>query len=195
MRITAFAVLLLALGRPGRPWWSRGPPPLNRAWPRAKPVAAGAWGYLYGQGSTAFSQQYFSDGDLVYDTSLQVYLLNGEPYSIPIEITSEQFVWGSETVYENVTRGNSTVLEPVTVPVRVDVQWSNVSVTMLASTLTSATSLAGDLVSEGPRRHHWRSLLAAEPPHSRHELPLGPLDDWERLLRSRRRVAPLRPTS
>jgi hypothetical protein len=104
-----------------------------------KPVAAGAWGYLYGQGSTAFSQQYFSDGDLVYDTSLQVYLLNGEPYPIPIEITSEQFVWGTQTVYENVTRGNSTVVEPETVPVRVDVQWSNVSVTILASTLTSVT--------------------------------------------------------
>jgi hypothetical protein len=151
MRITAFAVLLLslvALATLAIPGTASAQPGLAPG----KPVAAGAWGYLYGQGSTAFSQQYFSDGDLVYDTSLQVYLLNGQPYSIPIEITSEQFVWGSETVYENITRGNSTVLEPVTVPVRMDVQWANVSVTMLASTLTSAilplpaTSSQKDLV-------------------------------------------------
>jgi hypothetical protein len=104
-----------------------------------KTVAPGVWGYLYGQGSTAFSQQYFTDGNLVYDTSLQVFLLNGEPYPVPVEITTEQFVWGSETVEENVTRGNSTVVEPVTLPVRVDVQWSNLSVTALAGTVTAAT--------------------------------------------------------
>jgi len=126
------AVTLIAVAVPGTAAAQPGLAP-------GKAVAAGVWGYLYGQGSTAFSQQYFTDGDLVYDTSLQVYLLNGEPYPVPFEITAEQFVWGSETVYENVTRGNITVVEPVTVPLRVDVQWSNLSVTAIAGTVTAAT--------------------------------------------------------
>jgi len=138
MRARAVVVLLLvsaSLGAAVIPGTASAQPILAPG----KTVAAGAWGYLYGQGSTAFSEQYFSDGELVYDTSLQVYLLNGEPYPIPIEIVTEQFVWGTTTVYENVTRGNSTVVEPVTVPTRLDVQWSNVSATMLAGTVTSAT--------------------------------------------------------
>jgi hypothetical protein len=140
--LLAVSIVLLASMVPGTAAAQPGLAP-------GKTVAPGVWGYLYGQGSTAFSQQYFTDGNLVYDTSLQVFLLNGEPYPVPVEITTEQFVWGSETVEENVTRGNSTILEPVTIPVRVDVQWSNISVTALAGTVTAATV---DLPSTGSQK-------------------------------------------
>jgi hypothetical protein len=85
---------------------------------------------LYGQGAQP-GEGYLSDQDLVYDTSVDVLFLYSGSAPIAINVSAEQFDWGSETVYVNETVANRTVLQPEQVPVRVDVQWSNTSVTLL----------------------------------------------------------------
>ncbi|MFI5417815.1 MAG: hypothetical protein ACHQ2Y_02805 [Candidatus Lutacidiplasmatales archaeon] len=101
-----------------------------------KPVLPGAWGLPYGQGSSPGGPGVFNDGDLVYDTTIQVYVLNSESQTQALTISLEQFDPGTVTRYLNETQGNSTVLAPIQVDVRVNPQWSNVTATLAPGGLT-----------------------------------------------------------
>ncbi|MCI4316975.1 MAG: hypothetical protein L3J96_00415 [Thermoplasmata archaeon] len=101
-----------------------------------KPVLPGAWGLPYGQGSSPGGPAVFNDGDLVYDTSILVYVLNSAPQSQPLTVSLEQFDPGTATRYVNETQGNTTALVPVQVDVRENPQWSNVTATLAPSGLT-----------------------------------------------------------
>ncbi|HZY70865.1 MAG TPA: hypothetical protein VFF67_07825 [Thermoplasmata archaeon] len=101
-----------------------------------KPVLPGAWGLPYGQGSSPGGPAVFNDGDLVYDTTIQFYVLNSESQVQSLTISLEQFDPGTMTRYVNETQGNTTALVPVQFDVREDAQWSNVTATLAPGGLT-----------------------------------------------------------
>ncbi|MCI4317669.1 MAG: hypothetical protein L3J96_03955 [Thermoplasmata archaeon] len=101
-----------------------------------KPVLPGAWGLPYGQGSSPGGPSVFNDGDLVYDTTIQVYVLNSEPQMQSLTISLEQFDPGTVTRYVNETQGNTTVLTPAQVGIRENAQWSNVTANLAPGGLT-----------------------------------------------------------
>lgn len=101
-----------------------------------KPVLPGAWALPYGQGDSPGGPSIFNDGDLVYDTSIQVYILSSEPQAQSLTISLEQFDPGSVIRYVNETQGNATTLVPVHVEVREDPQWSNVTSSLAPGGLT-----------------------------------------------------------
>jgi hypothetical protein len=96
----------------------------------SKYLGDGGWGVLSAQSSEPLGDVGLTDGDLVYDTQLDVQILYaGLPTTVPVVV--EQFTPGTETVYENVTQPNgTTLLEPTVVPVRLDPSWSNVTISL-----------------------------------------------------------------
>lgn len=79
------------------------------------------------------------DGDMVYDTSLYVEIVNAgsAPVSLPVQV--EEWTWGNTTVYENRTVNGNSTLVAVTQPVRLDPYWANATVTALPGTSGEAS--------------------------------------------------------
>ncbi|HZY93064.1 MAG TPA: hypothetical protein VFG07_09890, partial [Thermoplasmata archaeon] len=101
-----------------------------------KPVLPGAWALPYGQGSSPGGPSIFNDGDLVYDTTIQVYVLSSLSQAQSLTISLEQFDPGTVTRYVNESKGNTTVLVPVQVDVRENPEWSNVTSSLAPGGLT-----------------------------------------------------------
>ena len=69
------------------------------------------------------------DGNLVYDTSIGIEIVNPSPGPVEFPVVVEVFDWGTVTQYRNVTTANgSTIVEPVQVPARLDPTWRNATV-------------------------------------------------------------------
>jgi hypothetical protein len=74
-----------------------------------------------------------SDGSMVYDSSVSVEIENTNPYPVALAVVTEAYTPGTATALENVTLPNgTTVLEPTTVPARLDPTWSNGTVSAAA---------------------------------------------------------------
>ncbi len=70
------------------------------------------------------------DGDLVYDTQVGFEIVNPNPVGASFLVVTETWTPGTTQVLENVTEPNGTYrIMPVPVPVRLDVRWSNSTVT------------------------------------------------------------------
>lgn len=93
-------------------------------------LAASASATLYGQG-TSPGEGCLSDQDEVYDTSLWIVITSLVPSLTPINLTAEQYTPTTTTVYENVTRGNTTSLVAVQVPAKGDPEWNNLTITLI----------------------------------------------------------------
>ena len=104
-----------------------------------KAVLPGAWAVPYGQGGSPAGKSVFGDGDLVYDTEIQVYVLYSGSAPVPLQVSLEQYDPGTITQYVNQTQGNATTLVPVEVPARLNAQWSNQSATLVPGQLTILT--------------------------------------------------------
>jgi hypothetical protein len=104
-----------------------------------KAVLPGAWAVPYGQGGSPAGKSVFGDGDLVYDTEIQVYVLYAGSAPVPLEVSIEQYDTGTITEYVNQTRGNATIQVPIQVPARLNAQWSNQSATLFPGQLTILT--------------------------------------------------------
>src|SRR6202167_1042554 len=66
-----------------------------------KAVLPGAWAVPYGQGGSPAGKSVFGDGDLVYDTEIQVYVLYSGSTPVPLEVSIEQYDPGTITEYVN----------------------------------------------------------------------------------------------
>ncbi|MCI4336986.1 MAG: hypothetical protein L3K17_07335 [Thermoplasmata archaeon] len=104
-----------------------------------KAVLPGAWAVPYGQGGSPAGKSVFGDGDLVYDTEIQVYVLYSGSAPVPLQVSLEQYDPGTITQYVNQTQGNATTLVPVELPARLNIQWSNQSTTLVPGQLTIVT--------------------------------------------------------
>ena len=83
-----------------------------------------------GSGMSHPSSVCLQDGWLSYDSTLYVVLLPSVTTPTAVYIVIEQYTPGTETVYQNVTSPNGTVIQvPVQVPMRQDPYWSNATIT------------------------------------------------------------------
>ncbi len=71
-----------------------------------------------------FASTPLEDGAFVFDTQIGVEITNPNPYSASFYVVTESFVPGTATILENV----SGTVQPVSVPFRYDVSWSNSTV-------------------------------------------------------------------
>jgi len=103
-----------------------------------KVVAPGVTGVPYASTTTATlpswpsSPGYLGDGDLVYDTTLQIWIVNANSFPVSLSVVTEIYNWGTQTVLINETSpSGGYVFVPVQEPVRVNVIWTNATVSAL----------------------------------------------------------------
>ncbi len=144
-------IVWVALGLLLVPWVS--PVAAASATPSGAPVsyghvvATGVLGVPYAQTTgPSFPDSYppvgsspLGEGAFIYDTSVSVEIVNTNTYAVTIPVYTETWTPGTETVTENVTLPNGTIVhEPETVPARLDPIWNN-------GTVSAAAGLSGTL--------------------------------------------------
>ncbi|MCI4324862.1 MAG: hypothetical protein L3K00_03120 [Thermoplasmata archaeon] len=100
-----------------------------------KGILPGVWGVPVGNSSSPIGSEALSDGDLLYATSIELEIIDAGTIPVALNISAEQFDTGTATAYVNRTVGNNTTLVPIQVSVRLNPQWSNVTVSLLPGTV------------------------------------------------------------
>lgn len=88
---------------------------------------------LYAGTSSPLGDQFLGDGDLVYDSSLDVIFSNAGTSSLAVAVSIEQYTPSTKLVYVTGPGPNGTnVTAPERVPAQLNPQWSNLTVPLAA---------------------------------------------------------------